>query len=96
VKFDARLDQLIITLVYRGTNPDHEFTLDWGTFKTIDDGRESEPTVQVIDSQARDPARKNFSKTSRFSLDDMPCRPAKLTLRTEPRFLYTLRIPARH
>jgi hypothetical protein len=35
-----------------------------------------------------------FDRTTRFDLTGMPCRPAKLTLRTAPRFVYAIQIPA--
>jgi hypothetical protein len=47
----------------------------------------------VIDSQWRDAAVRDFSKTTSFSLADPKCRPARLTLKTAPRFYYTLQIP---
>jgi hypothetical protein len=46
--------------------------------------------VEVLDDQWRDQAQREFKKTVRFSLADMPCRPAKVTLRTAPRFTYTV------
>jgi hypothetical protein len=94
VTYDAAHDELILTMAYRGTNPEHGFTLKWGTCKTSASGTESELAAEVLDSQSQDPARRPFEKTTRFSLSDIPCRPVKLTLRTAPRFLYTLRIPA--
>src|ERR1019366_2077262 len=38
VYYDARKDQLVVTLFYRGTNPDHSFSLQWGTCKDSADG----------------------------------------------------------
>jgi hypothetical protein len=49
----------------------------------------------VLDSQWQDDARHEFKKTLRFGLAELQCRPAKVTLRTAPRFMYTLMIPAR-
>jgi hypothetical protein len=94
VTYDAAHDELILTMAYRGTNPDHSFTLKWGTCKSSAGGTESQLAAEVLDSQSQDPARQPFEKATRFSLSDIPCRPVKLTLRTAPRFLYTLRIPA--
>jgi hypothetical protein len=95
VYYDARKDQIVVTMVYRGTNPDHTFSLKWGQCKESADGSSREIVAEVLDSQWQDVATQNFKKTTRFSLDDLPCRPAKLTLRTAPRFYYTLKIPAR-
>src|SRR5579863_8323764 len=93
--YDARRDQIVVTMTYRGTNPDHTFSLKWGQCKEPADGSAREIVAEVLDSQWQDAATQNFKKTTRFSLADMQCRPAKLTLRTAPRFLYTLQIPAR-
>ena len=94
VTYDAAHDELIVTMAYRGTNADHSFTLKWGICKTSASGTESQLAAEILDSQSQDPARQPFQKTARFGLSDIPCRPVKLTLRTAPRFLATLRIPA--
>jgi hypothetical protein len=95
VYYDGRTDRLVVTIFYRGTNPDHVFSLQWGDCKNLpgDDGRQI--VAEVLDNQWKDDAVKNFKKTSRFSLENLQCRPATLTLRTAPRFYYTLQIPAR-
>jgi hypothetical protein len=82
------------TMVYRGTNPDHQFSLQWGDCRTLgDDGSNHQLVAQVLDKQWNDSAQQTFTKTSRFSLADLSCRPATVTLRTTPRFEYTLQIP---
>ena len=93
VAYDPRADQLIVTMLYRGTNADHDFSLKWGECKTLSDGS-NEVVAEVIDSQARDAARQDFRKTVHLSLDGLSCRPAKLTLRAAPRTYYSLQIPA--
>jgi hypothetical protein len=93
--YDAGKDQIIVTMIYRGTNPDHTFALKWGRCKEPADGSAREIVAEVLDSQWQDPETQDFRKTTRFSLDNLRCRPAKLTLRTAPRFYYTLQIPAR-
>jgi hypothetical protein len=93
--YDARKDQLVITMIYRGTNADHTFSLKWGQCQKAPDGNANEIAVEVLDSQWQDDARREFKKTLRFGLTDLQCRPAKVTLRTAPRFIYTLMIPAR-
>jgi hypothetical protein len=94
VYYDARKDQLVVTVFYRGTNPDHHFSLQWGRCKQLDDGSGQEIVAEVLDSQWQDIASQDFKKTTRFSLADLACRPSTLTLRTAPRFYYTLNIPA--
>lgn len=92
--YDSRTDQLVVTMVYRGTNPEHTFSLKWGQCQETQGGNEHEVAVEVLDSQWQDAARRPFTKTVRFGLADIPCRPAKVTLRTAPRFIYTVVIPA--
>jgi hypothetical protein len=95
VYYEARRDQLVVTVSYRGTNPDHTFSLKWGQCKDLTAAGGREIVAEVLDSQWQDAEQHHFNKTTRFNLADLRCRPAKLTLRTAPRFFYTLRIPAR-
>jgi hypothetical protein len=94
VYFDAATDQLIVTMRYRGTNPDHAFSLKWGQCRQMPGSALPGVVAEVLDSQALDGANKDFKTTTRFDLGDLPCRPAKLTLRTAPHFYTTLVIPA--
>jgi hypothetical protein len=94
VRYDAVKDQLVISMVYRGTNPNHTFSLKWGACKDAQNDSVREVAAQVLDSQWQDTAQGTYTKTTRFSLSDLPCRPAKVTLRTAPRFIYTVVIPA--
>jgi hypothetical protein len=50
--------------------------------------------ADVLDSQWQDEDLRPYEKTVRFSLAGIPCRPAKVTLRTAPRFINTVLIPA--
>jgi len=94
VYFDPATDELVIGVVYRGTNPDHQFTLQWGPCHTRDDNQR-EITGELLDQQWQDAAQQEYRKTLRFSLADLECRPAAVTVRTAPRFFFTLQIPAR-
>ncbi len=40
--YDSRKDQVVVTIFYRGTNPDHTFSLKWGRCKESADGSERE------------------------------------------------------
>jgi len=93
VHYDAAKNQLVVTMAYRGTNPNHQFSLKWGKCRNAEPGGPSEVVAEVLDDQWQDQAKRNFTKTTRFDLADLPCRPAQVTLRTAPRFFYTLRIP---
>jgi hypothetical protein len=94
VTYDPATDELVIVVVYRGTNPDHQFTLKWGS--CVDRGSDQHEIVaELLDQQFQDLAQKDFKKTIRMSLANLQCRPASVTLRTAPRFYYTLTVPAR-
>lgn len=94
VRYDPGTDALLITMAYRGTNGDHEFKLDWGECKHMESADGAEIVADVLDSQAQDAARGDYKKTFRVSLAKLACRPARLTLRTAPRFYTSLSIPA--
>lgn len=94
VYYSARKDQLIVTMAYRGTNPDHTFSLKWGQCQELDGGGRT-VAAEVLDSQWQDVEQNDFKKTTRFSLVNIPCRPVKVTLRSAPRFFTTLQIPAK-
>ena len=93
VVYNATDDELLITMIYRGTNPDHTFSFEWGPCRRRQ-GRQHEIGVSVRDAQWRDNALRDFSKIVHLSLTKLSCRPAKLTLRTAPHFFYSLDIPA--
>jgi hypothetical protein len=94
ISYDPATQELVVTMIYRGTHPDHSFSLKWGECHDSQSGSLPEVTAEVLDAQWEDPARDDFRKTIRFSLADLPCRrPASVTLRTAPRFFYTLKIP---
>jgi hypothetical protein len=94
IRYSAQTDRLVVTMLYRGTNPNHGFSLKWGPCEANQSGGLPGATAEVLDDQYEDAAEQDFSKTVRFSLAGMPCpRPASITLRTAPRFFYTLTIP---
>jgi hypothetical protein len=93
VFYDARSDQLVIAMRYRGTNAKHGFTLKWGVCQDPQTGGSPALSAEVLDDQWNDPAVRDYQVTTRFALTDMPCRPAKVTLRTAPRFYYSIEIP---
>jgi hypothetical protein len=94
VRYDRPTDRLIVTMVYGGTNPNHHFSLKWGECQANQSGNLPGVTAEVLDDQYEDVAEQEFTKTVRFKLAGMPCqRPASVTLRSAPRFFYTLTIP---
>lgn len=93
LRYDAAKDQLLMTIAYRGTNPDHKFSVQWDECKRLDDER-SQILGLLIDSQPDDLARQNFTTPFKIDLRDFPCRPAKVTIRTSAGFFSSVEIPA--
>jgi hypothetical protein len=94
VHYDARTDELVATMIYRGTNPSHTFTLQWGVCpEKADSANLYEIAADVLDADWNDVASQTFRKTVHFSVANLACRPAEVTLRTAPRFFYTIIVP---
>lgn len=92
--YDQKSNELVVTMSYNGTNPNHQFSVQWGACQAPQGGTTSHQIVgDVLDSQWNDTAQSPFTKTVRFSLASLNCRPATVTLRSAPRFEYTLQIP---
>jgi hypothetical protein len=91
--YDQKTNELVVTMAYRGTNPGHHFSLKWGECQT-DESNMPSVTAEVLDDQWKDVERETYETTTRFSLSRLPCaRPVSVTLRTAPRFYYTITIP---
>ena len=93
LRYDAAKDQLVMTIAYRGTNPDHEFSVQWAECKRLDDER-SEILGLLIDTQPKDLARQNFTKSFKVDLRDFTCRPARVTIRTSAGFFTSVDVPS--
>ena len=94
-RYDQEADELVVTLTYRGTNPDHTFSIEWGSCETDRAAGSFRIAARVVDGQWNDLARELFTRTVRFSLRDLRCRPATVTLFTAPQFTVDVTIPAR-
>jgi hypothetical protein len=92
VVYDEKADKLIITIAYRGTHEDHNFSIQWGECRPLDDER-FQTYGLLIDSDPMDTARQEFSKTLEIDMASYPCRPARLTVRTASGFNRSLDIP---
>jgi hypothetical protein len=95
VRYDPNSDQLIVTMIYDGTNPDHHFSIQWGPCRKLDQPEHQTIGVSILDDQWNDAATKTYTKTITVPLATLSCRPATVTLRTAPDFITTLYIPAR-
>lgn len=90
--YDAGKDQLVMTIAYRGTNPDHRFTVKWDPCKRLDDER-MQILGLLVDSQPNDLARQEFTTPLRIDLRDFSCRPSKVTIKTSTGFFHSVDIP---
>ena len=93
--FDSATNELVVTILYGGTNSNHKFTLKWGPCQ-IDESGHRMPLVNadILDDQFNDVEQQQYTLVKRFSLADMPCpRPAKVSVSTAPGFSFELIIP---
>ncbi|MGA7541266.1 MAG: hypothetical protein WBW93_21095 [Steroidobacteraceae bacterium] len=86
VHYDPNSDQLIVTVLYDGTNPNHHFSIQWGPCRKIVD-QLHEPAhrvieVDVLDDQGNDAATKSYTEVVKIPLAGLSCRPATVTLWT--------------
>src|SRR5271168_2707396 len=85
IHYDKKADQLVVTMLYRGTNPNHKFSLKWGDCQANQSGSLPGATAEVLDDQFDDQAQQDFKKTVHFGLEGLPCsRPVSVTLRSAP------------
>jgi hypothetical protein len=92
--YDRATNELVVTMVYTGTNPNHKFILQWGPCESADS--HSKPTVDavILDDQFEDAARQDYQTVARFSLADMPCpRPVTVNMYTAPRIFLPIVLP---
>ena len=92
LSYDPAEDQLVMTVAYRGTHENHDFSVQWNECKRLDDAR-SEILGLLVDSAADDLARQNFTKQVKVDLEGFNCRPAKVTIRTSAGFFATVDVP---
>jgi hypothetical protein len=97
VRYDPGSDQLIVTMIYDGTNANHHFSIQWGPCRKLEqpDQPGHQIDVNILDDQWNDAATKTFTETVKVPLATVSCRPATVTLRTAPDFIASLDIPAR-
>lgn len=86
VRYDPKGDQLIVTMIYDGTNPDHHFSIQWDPCRKLDQpgAPAHQVAVAVFDDQGDDAPSKSYAKTISVPLAALSCRPARVTLVTEP------------
>jgi hypothetical protein len=97
VHYDPKSDQLIVTVMYDGTNPNHHFSIQWGRCRDLVD-QLHEPAhkiidVGILDDQGNDAAMKSHTKIVRVPLAGLSCRPATVTLWAPPNSSTSIDIP---
>src|SRR5271169_2374019 len=91
--YDASHNEIVATLNYGGTNPNHQFTAQWGSCQKLGKDGNHQIAVDLLDSQWDDIAQQQFTTTVHVSLAGITCRPAAVTLRTAPKYEITVQIP---
>ena len=93
--YDRATNELVVTMLYGGTNANHKFKLKWGICQLDDSGRRPPlANADILDDQFNDTEQQQYSIVTRFSLADMPCpRPATVAVSTAPGFSFELVIP---
>jgi hypothetical protein len=88
---DTATDEVVIDVAYRGTNPNHQFSLLWSDCRDFPfEGASYQVEARLADTQAEDRALEEFKQTLRFTLSSLKCRPAKLTVSTAAGFHQTI------
>jgi hypothetical protein len=82
VHYDPKGDQLVVTLMYDGTKPDHHFSVHWGRCRKLNHPGQPAHVIDafVIDDQGNEVASKSFTKTIRVPLAALSCRPGRVVL----------------
>jgi hypothetical protein len=93
VDFDPGRNELIVTMTYDGTNPDHQFTVQWGTCRKLGDEGNHQIAANLLDNQWDDAAQQTFTTIVHVSLAGVNCHPALVTLRAAPKYEYNVQIP---
>ena len=95
IHYDSATNELVVTMLYGGTNPNHKFTLKWEACQLDDSGRRMPLVIaDILDDQFNDTEQQQYTVVTRFSLADMPCpRPAIVSMDTAPGFSFDLVIP---
>jgi hypothetical protein len=86
--YDLVADEIVVDIVYRGTQPGHQFAVEWGSCG------ETGVAARLVDQHGGDLAKEEFRVRSRIGLGGLPCRPAVVTLRLGKVSHARVRVPA--
>jgi hypothetical protein len=98
VRYDPQGDQLIVAMIYDGTNPNHHFSIKWDTCRMgeqLDQPAHQTIGVNLLDDDHDDAGKTTYTETIKVPLASLACRPATVTLWTPPNFTTSVDIPAR-
>ena len=95
VRYDPSGDQLIVTMIYDGTKPNHHFSIHWDTCRKDDQPVRQTIGVNILDDDYNDAATKTYTETLTVPIATLSCRPATVVLWTPPRSTTSVDIPAR-
>ena len=96
--YDPTGDQLVITVLYDGTNPHHHFAIRWGRCRRSR-AQLHGPAGRIIaaalvDAQGNDVATRPYTEVIKVPLAGLHCRPATVMVWTLPRTSFvTVKIP---
>lgn len=93
VEYDEESDKLIVVIAYRGTHDGHQFSVQWGECRPLDDER-SQIYGLLVDSDPMDRAHQEFVHRLEIDMSTFSCRPARVTLRTAAGFNRSIDVPA--
>ena len=93
VDFDPGKNELIATMTYDGSNPNHQFAVQWGTCRKLGNDGNHQIVAVLTDNQWDDTAQQTFTTTVHVSLAGVNCHPALVTLRTAPKYEFNVQIP---
>ena len=97
VRYDPTTNQILVTIHYRGTNPNHQFSIQWGRCRKLH-GQLHGPAPRaidlgILDQQGSDAARRGYTELVKVPLAGMTCRPATVTLWTSPNQYRSIAVP---
>jgi hypothetical protein len=93
VQYDSGRNELVVTLNYGGSNPNHQFSAQWGACRKLGSQGNHQIVADLLDDQWNDAAQQTFTTTVHVSLAGLDCHPALVTLRSAPKYEYTIQIP---
>lgn len=95
VRYDPNGDQLMVTMIYDGTKPDHHFSIYWDTCRKDDQPVRQTIGINILDEDYNDAATTTYTEALKVPLATLSCRPATVVLWTPPSSTESVDIPAR-